>query len=345
MSWPKGIAGHGKLVDRFAHVIDVAPTIYEAAGIAPPASFEGVEQLPLDGRSFAGVFTGKATAPDRRSQYFEMLGSLGYYEDGWFAGTKVVRPTWDRTSPKTPIPERVEDYPWELYDLTADYSQSKNLAAKFPEKLKEMVAGFSQAAARNHVFPVENDVMVLLGPGMRPHAISDRAEYVYSRQGVRYLAADLPPLRGRWKITAQIASDAAAASGPVFVQGGRFTGWGLLLREGRPAFVSRPSFDPKKFADVVATRSLGPGAHRVTVEIVPDPAIGRFGARAIFSIDGEPAGEGPVPDSRILANPAYLGRYGLTPLLDDPAIPANCECTVGEVRLAPLTDEGALKNE
>ncbi len=345
MSWPKGIDRQGTVVQRFAHLIDIAPTIYDAAGIVPPESFEGVEQLPIDGQSLAGEFGEKAAEPAPRSQYFEMLGNLGYYEDGWFAVTKMSRAPWDRTSERTPIPDNVEDYDWELYNLRSDYSQSTDRAHQNTEKLQEMVAGFAAAAERNNVFPVENDVMILLRPDQRPHAIGERDEYVYSRERTRYVAADIPPLGGHWKLTAQILVDRPDASGPVFTQGGRFTGWGLLLRDGKPYFVSRPSFDETKFSDVSANRRLEAGRHEVTVEIVPDEALGRFGARASFTIDGEDTGGGPVADYRTIANSAYLGRYGLTPLIEDKTMPSTCECTVEEVRLALPDSDGTIEDD
>lgn len=345
MSWPEGIERKDEVVQRFAHLIDIAPTIYAAAGIKPPESFDGVMQLPIDGTSLAAEFTGSNQAAQPRRQYFEMLGNLGYFENGWFAGTKMTRAPWDRTSARTPVPHKIEDYEWELYDLRSDFSQSTNLAASNPAKLREMIAGFTRSAQRNNVFPVENDVMVLLHPSQRPHAMVVKGEYVYSRSGARYVAADIPPLGVRWRITAEIEVAASDASGPIFAQGGRFTGWGLVLRDGTPTFISRPTFDQSKFADVSATRGLAPGKHVVSVDIVPDPSLGRFGARASLSINGEPAGEGPVPDRRVTANSAYLGRFGLTPLVDDEAIPATCECTVREVRLSLPDQSGVIENE
>jgi len=334
MTWPRGISRHGAVDSRFAHVVDIAPTIYAAAGIEPPAIFEGIAQQPLDGQSLAGEFTQQGPEPPRR-QYFEMLGNLGFYEDGWFIGTRMQRPPWDRTSRPTPIPSSVSDFPWALYNLAEDYSQSRDLARSNPGKLRSMVADFAAEAEHNHVFPVQNDVMTLLRPGIRPEALSPRASYSFQREYSRYLAADIPGLRGRWRMTADIDTHSASDSGPVFVQGGRFSGWGLLLRNGRPRLVSRPSFDTAKFTDITASVPLQPGRHALTIDIVPDPAAGPNAARATISVDGHVAAEGPVPHSGILANPAYLGRFGLTPLVDEADVPDRCGCTVHEVTLWP----------
>jgi len=340
VSWPAGIARHGVVVDRFSHITDIAPTIYDVVGIEAQESFAGVAQLPIDGRSLAPEF-GAIDAPDPQiSQYFEMLGNFGYYEDGWFIGTKMQRPPWDRTSERTPIPESLTEYPWELYNLEEDFSQSRDVSGSHPDKLANMIASLTRLAEANNVLPVETDVMVLLAPGTRPLALADHSDFSFARANARYLAADVPPLSGRWRIIADVVVDGSGASGPVFVQGGRHTGWGLLLRDGRPQLVNRPSFDEAKHGTATADRPIEAGAHRISAEIVPDSTLGRFAARVDFTMDGQPAGSGTLPDTRVLATSAYLQRYGLTPLLEDPDMPAQCECRVEEVTLQLLNAEG-----
>lgn len=338
MSWPRGMDRRGVIEPTFAHVIDIAPTIYEAAGITPPASFAGTFQQPLDGASLFETFRrGQSSATsDHRTLYFEMLGNLGFYADGWLATTKIMRPPWDRTSARTPLPSEIAHYTWELYDLERDYSQSRDLARREPGRLAAMIAGFTRAAKQNHILPVENDVMVLLAPGTRPEAIQAGVEHVYSRSGTRYVAADLPTLGGQWRITAKLNVAHGGASGPIFTQGSRFSGWGLMLRAGVPMFVSRPSFDPAKATDLSARNALSAGNHTIVVEIMADPSKGPFAGTARFTIDGEVAGEGNVADRRTLAGPAYIGRFGPTPLIEDAGIPSSCKCQVDEVRLLPL---------
>lgn len=333
MSWANGIARHGEVTDRFAHVIDIAPTIYAAADITPPESFDGVVQLPIDGYSLTGEFSSDDMQDRPVSQYFEMLGNFGYFEDGWFLGTRMQRPPWDRTSARTPIPDRLEDYAWSLFNLDDDYSQAHDLAAENPQKLHEMIDRLQVVATANNVFPVENDVMILLAPGVRPLALAPRDSYRFTQANRRYVAADVPPLRGRWRIRADIVVDGDSASGPVFVQGGWHTGWGLFLRDGVPHLVNRPSFDRAKQGDAAAARALAPGAHQISAEVIPSAEVGPFGAQVAFAIDGEPAGMATIPDTRVLANPAYLERNGLTPLVPDDAMPGQCECTVQGVTL------------
>lgn len=336
ISWPARIGRAGVVVDRFSHITDIAPTIYEAVGIAAPDQFAGVTQLPIDGMSLVAEFGETDAADPARSQYFEMLGNFGFYEDGWFLGTTMQRPPWDRTSARTPIPDRLEDYDWELYNLSQDYSQSRDLSQENPAKLAEMIEGLQRVAQASNVFPVENDVMALLAPGMRPLALADRRAFAFTEAQRRYVAADVPPLRGRWRITGEVQVHEEGASGPIFTQGGWHTGWGLLLRNGHVWLANRPSFDRAKYGDAVSDTALSAGNHTVSATITPSPESGPYSAQVHFAIDGEAAGTARIPDARILAQPAYLQRFGLTRLREIQDVPATCQCTVDGVTLELL---------
>jgi arylsulfatase len=159
ISWPK-VKDKGCTRHQFHHVIDVVPTILEAAGIRQPKVMDGIRQLPIEGVSMACTFDQKnASAPStHKTQYFEMMGDRAIYHDVWLAGTKVMRPPWVHHQPK----ESVLGYPWELYDLNKDWTQSEDIAAKHPEKLKEMQALFWKEAEKYQVLPLDASMVTRL---------------------------------------------------------------------------------------------------------------------------------------------------------------------------------------
>ena len=140
ISWPKVIKDQGGIRNQFHHMIDIVPTILEAAGIRAPSTVDGIKQSPIEGVSMMYTFDQKnANAPStRKTQYFEMMADRAIYNDGWIASTKVIRAPWDNYPPKL----KPTEYPWELYDLRNDWTQSEDVAAKYPAKLKEMQALF-----------------------------------------------------------------------------------------------------------------------------------------------------------------------------------------------------------
>jgi len=153
ISWPKKIKHDGKVRSQFHHVNDIASTIYEVLGITPPKTVNGVEQLPFDGVSMVYTFDQPDAKAAKETQYFEILGSRGIYHEGWFAGTFGPKAPWstDMSGVANFDPEKDE---WELYNLSVDYSQSKDLAEENPEKLAELEALFDKEATDNHVYPI-----------------------------------------------------------------------------------------------------------------------------------------------------------------------------------------------
>ena len=150
VSWPSRIKSTG-MRSQYHHVIDIAPTLYEVAGVTPPAIIDGVQQMPIAGVSMAYTFDHPEEPSHRHEQYFELRGNAGYYKDGWLASTRPQIMPWDSEAPPA-----VDSKPvWELYDLSADYSQSQNLAAREPQKLAELQAAYHQAALQNQVIEPE----------------------------------------------------------------------------------------------------------------------------------------------------------------------------------------------
>nr|WP_218280814.1 sulfatase/phosphatase domain-containing protein [Verrucomicrobium spinosum] len=150
MHWPKGIKARGEIRSQFHHVIDVAPTALEAAKIPQPKVVNGVKQRPMDGVSMLYSADAPNAKDTRNTQYFEMFGNRGIYHEGWVACTRHSIP-WLMV----PLPALQDDV-WELYNVDEDFSQANNLAAKHPDKLKELQALFLKEAERNHVLPIDD---------------------------------------------------------------------------------------------------------------------------------------------------------------------------------------------
>ncbi len=234
VSWPKVITDKGGLRNQFHHVIDVVPTILEAAKIKQPTTVDGIKQSPIEGVSMMYTFDKKnANAPSTHStQYFEMFADRAIYHDGWWAGTKVLRPPWVTLAK----PRDVLTYPWELYDLRNDWSQAEDLAAKNPGKLKEMQALFMQEAKKYQVFPLDDSVVARLITS-RPSITAGRTEFTWTRPLTGTPNGDAPSiLNSSYTFKADIEVPQGGAEGVLITQGGRFAGYGFYLLKGKPVF-------------------------------------------------------------------------------------------------------------
>ena len=179
ISWPGHIKDAGGIRTQFHHIIDVVPTILEAAGIQAPVMVNGIAQKPIEGVSMAYTFDqANANAPSRRdTQYFEMFGTAAIYHDGWIAATPPPAAAWLLGTAK--LPDVVNGYKWELYNIAEDYSENNDLAAKNPDKLRELQELFLVEAAKYNVFPLDNSILPrLITP--RPSATAGRTVFTYS---------------------------------------------------------------------------------------------------------------------------------------------------------------------
>jgi arylsulfatase A-like enzyme len=237
VSWPGHISDPGGIRNQFHHVIDVVPTILEATGIRQPESVDGIKQSPIEGVSFAYTFDkANASAPSRhKTQYFEMMGDHAIYNEGWMASTKVIRPPWVTMGPANPDP--YGGMTWELYDVTKDWTQSDDVAAKYPEKLKEMKDIFASEARKYQVLPLDASVATrLVAP--RPNITAGRSEFVYTKPMVGLPQGDSPLLLNcSYTITADIEVPQGGAEGMILTSGGRFAGYGFYLLKGKPVFL------------------------------------------------------------------------------------------------------------
>jgi len=237
VSWPARIKDKGGLRDQFVHVIDVVPTILEAAGIRAPEVVDGIKQAPIEGTSFAYTFDAKnAKVPSHHTtQYFEMMGQWALYKDGWFLSTKVNRAPWEAFGPANPDP--LNNQVLELFDLNKDFSQSENVAAKNPQKVKEMKQMFIAEARKYQVFPIDASVAArIVAP--RPNITAGRSEFVYTRPMTGLPQGDSPLLLNTsYTITADIEVPQDGAEGMILTSGGRFAGYGFYLLKGKPVFL------------------------------------------------------------------------------------------------------------
>ena len=261
VSWPSRIKDKGALRQQFVHVIDVVPTILDAAGLKAPTVVDGIKQKPIEGTSFLYTFdAGNFNAPERhKTQYFEMMGQWALYDDGWFLSTKVNRAPWDAFGPANPDP--LNNQVLELYNLKKDFSQTKDLAAQYPQKVKEMKAKFIAEAKKHQVFPLDASVAArIVAP--RPNITAGRSEFVYTRPMIGLPQGDSPLLLNTsYTVTADIEVPASGAEGMILTSGGRFGGYGFYLLKGKPVWLwNLVDLERLKWEGAEA---LAPGRHTI----------------------------------------------------------------------------------
>lgn len=165
ISWPAQIKDQGGLRTQWHHIIDILPTLLDAARVTPPKMVNGVEQRPIEGVSMTYTFDQPDAPSTRRTQYFELFGNRAIYDDGWMAATTPAAPPWSSTPPAVDV---ITGYNWELYHVDEDFSEARDLAKEMLEKLKEMQDAFCEQAARYHVLPLDNYRVMRLNPINRP---------------------------------------------------------------------------------------------------------------------------------------------------------------------------------
>ena len=236
ISWPGHIDDPGGIRNQFHHVIDIVPTILDATQIKAPDYVDGIKQKPVEGVSLLYTFKkANASAPStHHTQYFEMMGDHALYHDGWIASTKVMRPPWVTAAE---IKESPADYPWELYDLTKDWTQFENVADKNPAKLKELQGLFWQEAEKYQVLPLDNTVVQrLLTP--KPSLSAGRSVFTYHGKVTGTPNGDAPSiLNSSYNFKAEVEIPQAGGEGMLVTQGGRFGGYGFYLLKGKPVFL------------------------------------------------------------------------------------------------------------
>ena len=268
ISWPGHITDKGGLREQFCHVIDIVPTLLEVAGISAPEYVDGIKQAPIEGTSLAYTFDAKnAKEPSRhKTQYFEMMGQWALYHEGWFLGTKVNRAPWEAFGPANPDP--LNNQVLELYNLSKDFSQSENVAAQNPDKVKELKTMFIAEAKKYQVFPLDASVAGrIVAP--RPNITAGRTEFVYTLPMVGLPQGDSPVLVDTsYTITAEIDVPQGGAEGMILTSGGRFAGYGFYLLKGKPVFLW--NLVDLKRVKWEAPEALTPGKHTIEFDFKYD---------------------------------------------------------------------------
>ena len=293
ISWPNRIKDAGGVRSQFHHVIDIVPTILEATGVATPDMVDGIKQKPMEGVSMVYTFdkANATAASTRKTQYFEMIANRGIYQDGWYANTTPPHGPWILNAP-LPAPK---DYKWELYNITEDYSQANDLAAKMPDKLKQMQAVFDQEAAKYQVLPLNNDTFArALAP--RPSATAGKTVFTYTGVNGGIPMANAPNILGRsYSVSADVVVPAGGGNGMLATAGGRWGGWGLYLLNGKPVF----NYNMLILAQYrwQGQDALTPGKHRIEFDYTYDgPGIAKGGS-GVLKVDGKVVATGKQANS------------------------------------------------
>ncbi len=314
--WPARIKGaHGEVRSQFHHVIDVAPTVLEAAGLPQPTTVDGTKQRPMDGVSMVYTFA-DPNAPGRRTtQYFEMFGNRAIYHDGWVAATRHSIPWLMAVNPP------FDQDRWELYNVAEDFSQSNDLAEQNPQKLEELQDLFTKEAIRYNVYPLDDRRSERFDARIagRPDLIGDRTALTLHEGMTGIMENAFINVKGRsYTVTADIEVP-ARAEGVVIAQAGRFGGWSLYMKGGRMHEVY--NYGGLERSTVSSPQPLSPGRHTVFYEFVYDGGKPGSGGLSRLTVDGKPVGETRVPRTMPFAYSADegvdVGVDNETPVTED----------------------------
>jgi arylsulfatase A-like enzyme len=319
MSWPARIKDKGGIRNQFHHVIDIAPTILDACGIQFPAVMNGVPQKPIEGVSMVYSFDDAKAPSKRRTQYFEMFANRAIYSDDWVATTTPPVTPWDLFGK---VPD-VDDYQWELYNIAEDFSQSTNLAAKEPAKLRALQDLFWVEAAKYNVIPIDNSRAERFDIATRPSLTRGRSVFTYFPGQVRIPEGAAPDLKNKsFKVGADIIIPSDGAEGMIATQGGRFNGWALYLLHGKPVFYYNLT-GVQRFT-ITAKDKLPPGEHVIVVDFKYDGGLGK-GAIVTIMVDDKQVAQGrverTVPFRMSIDETLDIGEDTGTPVSEDYRVP------------------------
>jgi arylsulfatase A-like enzyme len=287
--WPAGIRARGEVRTQFHHVIDVAPTVLDAAGIPEPSVVDGIQQRPMEGVSMRYAFDDPDAGERRTTQYFEMFCNRGIYHEGWTAVTRHSTP-WVMG---LDLPA-FEDDVWELYDTSSDWSQAHDVAAEMPDKLAELQALWLEEAKKYNVLPLDDRRVERFDADIagRPVLVRGTSQLLFGGMGRLSESSVLNVKNRSHAVTAEIEVPEGGAEGVLIAQGGAFAGWCLYLRSGRPKYCYN-LFGMQRFT-VEGREPVAPGTHQVRVEFAYDGGgLGKGGTVSLF-VDGQQVGEGRV---------------------------------------------------
>lgn len=313
--WPNGFAARGEIRSQFHHVIDVAPTVLEAAGLPHPSHVEGVPQRPIEGVSMAYAFHEPDAAERHETQYFEMFCNRGIYHRGWTAVTRHSTP-WIMP----PLPP-FEDDVWELYDTTTDWSQARNLAAEMPEKLAELKQLWHDEAVKYGVLPLDDRRIERFNPALagRPQLVTGTSQLLFGGMGRLSENSVINIKNKSHSVTAEVEVPDGGAEGVIVAQGGAFGGWSLYGKGGKPVYCYN-LLGLRRFK-VEASAPIRAGTHQVRMEFEYDGGGLAKGGGVTLYVDGEKVGEGridaTIPMVFSADETADIGSDTASPVSDD----------------------------
>jgi arylsulfatase len=285
--WPAGIKSVNEVRSQFHHVVDIAPTIYEAVGVPAPRTVNGIEQRPIEGLSMAYSFDNASAADARRTQYFEMIGNRGIYHEGWFAGT-IHKAPWE-LQPRRPLAEDV----WELYNIDEDFSQAHNLAESNPGKLEELKKKFLEEAVKYNVLPIDDRSIERLDPAIagRPDLMNGKTTLTLY-EGARGIPenAFINIKNTSLTITADVEVQ-SNGSGVLVCQGGDFGGWSFYMLDGKPAYSY--NWVGLETYTVSASERIPAGRHTLKFDFAYEGGRGGGGTGTIY-VDDKKTAEGRI---------------------------------------------------
>ena len=288
--WPKGIKAKGEQRSQFHHVIDIAPTILEAAGLPEPLAVNGVQQKPIEGVSMLYSFNDAKAAERHETQYFEMFGNRGIYHKGWTAVTRHKTP-WLLIGEKVPA---FDDDVWELYDTNKDWSQANDLAKQMPEKLHELQRLWLIEATRYNVLPMDDDLARRLNSDSagRPVLIKGKTQILFGGMGHLSENTVLNIKNKSHSVTAEIEVPQSGVEGVIIAQGSNIGGWSLYAKSGKLKYCYNLLGIQHFFAE--SAGAIPAGSHQVRMEFsYAGGGLGKGGNVSLY-IDGKKVGEGAV---------------------------------------------------
>lgn len=295
IQWPEHIKEKGGQRSQFGHVIDIAPTILEVAGLPEPTSVNGTPQIPFEGESLLYTFNDANAKERHTTQYFEMFGNRAIYHEGWLART-LHRAPW-QTIDMPPL----ESDTWDLYNVREDFSLTNNLADKYPEKLTELQALFMSEAEKYNVLPIDDRVIERMNPAIagRPDVMGDRKSLtLYDGMDGMLENAFLNVKNQSKTITAELVIPEGGANGVILTQGGRFGGWSLYMKDGKPIYTY--NFLGLERFNVTSPSAVPAGVAKVVLDFVYDGGGVGKGGVATLSINGKPVAEGRIEKTQPL---------------------------------------------
>jgi arylsulfatase len=329
--WPRGIKEKGGLRSQFGHVIDIAPTVLEATTLPEPKIVNGTPQTPIEGVSLLYTFNDAKAKERHTTQYFEMFGNRAIYHEGWLART-LHRAPW-QTGKQKPLESDI----WDLYNVRDDFSLTRNLATEKPRKLAQLQALFMSEAEKYHVLPIDDRTVERVNPAIagRPDLLGDRKSLTLYDGMNGMLENTFINVKNQSKtVTAEVETPKGGANGVILAQGGRFGGWSLYMKDGKPVYTY--NFLGFERYTVSAKSALPAGSATVKLDFVYDGGGLGKGGMATLSVNGETVAKGRIEKTQPLIfsadETADVGLDNQTPVAEGIGIGRDETRFTGKIR-------------